>query len=58
MNNENTQKTIIKIIDELNTLVLLNKETLEKLNFEMYEVFETLNTAKFKTQILEDRFGF
>ena len=57
MDYNNTEKSILKIREELEHISIPEQEVLDKLNYEMTDIFITIKSLKDKINVLESRFG-
>lgn len=57
MDYNNTEKSILKIREELEHINIPEQEVLDKLNYEMTDIFIAIKSLKDKINVLESRFG-
>ena len=57
MDYNNTEKSILKIKEELEHISIPEQEVLDKLNYEMTDIFMAIKSLKDKINVLESRFG-
>lgn len=57
MDYNNTEKSILKIREELEHISIPEQEVLDKLNYEMTDIFIAIKSLKDKINVLESRFG-
>jgi uncharacterized coiled-coil protein SlyX len=57
MDYNNTEKSILKIREELEHINIPEQEVLDKLNYEMTDIFIAIKSLKDKINVLENRFG-
>lgn len=57
MDYNNTEKSILKIREELEHISIPEQEVLDKLNYEMADIFIAIKSLKDKINVLENRFG-
>ena len=57
MDYNNTEKSILKIREELEHISIPEQEILDKLNYEMTDIFIAIKSLKDKINVLESRFG-
>ena len=57
MDYNNTEKSILKIREELEHINIPEQKVLDKLNYEMTDIFIAIKSLKDKINVLESRFG-
>ena len=57
MDYSNTEKSILKIREELEHINIPEQKVLDKLNYEMTDIFIAIKSLKDKINVLESRFG-